>query len=318
MAGRGRRDVWLRPARYHGRVPTLGISCPLCAAEGRICFEAHGYPIRDCRACGHRWAELESAEGHVGSVYGDAYFESGGAGYPDYLGEGPLLREHGRRYAGLVSAHAAPGTMLDVGCAAGFILRGFCDAGWTGVGVEPNAAMARFGRETLGVEIAASTFEDYEDDRRFDLVTMIQVLPHFVDPRRAVAAAAGLTKPHGLVLVETWDRRSWTARLMGRHWHEYSPPSVLHWFSRAGVRALAGELGLVEIARGRPPKRLAASHAKSLIRHKFSESKLKPLIDLPLALVPERLTLPYPLDDVFWALFRRSAATTSEPARATS
>jgi SAM-dependent methyltransferase len=296
-------------------VPTLGATCPLCGGEGSRWFEANGYWIRECQDCSHRWAELERYDGHVASVYGDAYFESGGAGYPDYVGEGPLLREHGRRYASLVSAYAAPGTMLYVGCAAGFILRGFCDVGWTGVGVEPNASTARFGRENLDVEIAASAFEDYEDDRRYDLVTMIQVLPHFIDPRQALAAAAGLTKPDGLVLVETWDRRSWTARLMGRYWHEYSPPSVLHWFSRAGVRALAGGLGLVEVARGRPPKRLAASHAKSLIHHKSSGSKLKPLIALPLALVPERLTLPYPLDDVFWALFRRPAAAAEGLAR---
>jgi len=318
MARRGRLDTWLRPARYHGPVPTLGISCPLCDAEGRICFAAHGYPIRSCRACGHRWAELESTEGHVGSVYRDAYFESGGAGYPDYLAEGRLLREHGRRYARILEAHTTPGSMLDVGCAAGFILRGFCDSGWSGSGVEPNATMARFGRENLGVDIAASTFEDYEDDRRYDLVTMIQVLPHFVDPRRALAAAARLTKPGGLMLVETWDRTSWTARLMGRHWHEYSPPSVLHWFSRAGVRVLAAAFGLTEIASGRPPKRLVAGHAKSLIRHKFEGSRMKRLVNLPLALVPERLTLPYPLDDVFWALFRRPAAATGGPPRAAS
>jgi len=104
------------------------------------------------------------------------YFESGGAGYPDYLARDDSQREHGRATPGSWKPHTTPGSMLDVGCAAGFICRGFCDSGWSGSGVEPNATMARFGRENSGVDIAAST-SGLRRDRRYDLVTMIQVLP---------------------------------------------------------------------------------------------------------------------------------------------
>jgi hypothetical protein len=39
-------------------------------------------------------------------------------------------------------------------------------------------------------------------------------------------------------IIETWNRDDWVARLLGRHWHEYSPPSVLHWFNPDGLRRL--------------------------------------------------------------------------------
>ena len=251
---------------------------------------------------------MTRVDGHVETVYGDTYFWGGGAGYPDYLSEGPLLREHGRWYARLLKQHTAPGSVLDVGCAAGFVLRGLCDLGWAGVGVEPNVAMAKFGREQLGVRIAASTFEDYLDDHRYDLVSMIQVLPHFIDPRKAFSTAAHLTKPNGFWIIETWDRASWTARLMGKRWHEYSPPSVLHWFSRSGIRDLAAEFDFSEIATGRPAKRLTGDHARSLINHKFESPLVRRLLALPLAIVPNKLSLPYPLDDLFWTLLRRRTA----------
>ena len=72
---------------------------------------------------------------HTQTVYGDDYFNSGGAGYPDYLGESKLLRAHGKRYANLLKRYIDTGTMLDVGAAAGFILQGFIDCGWKGCGI---------------------------------------------------------------------------------------------------------------------------------------------------------------------------------------
>src|SRR5205085_11122433 len=106
----------------------------------------------------------------------------------------------------------------------------------------------------------------------FDLVLMLQVLPHFVDPAAALQKAARLVRPGGHLLIETWDRESWTARLSGRRWHEYSPPSVLHWFSRGGVARLASAAGFEEVAIGRPSKWIAAAHTKSGLRHKSEAS----------------------------------------------
>ena len=75
------------------------------------------------------------------------------------------------------------------------------------------------------------------DDGPYDLVVMLQVIAHLVDPLATGRRIAELLRPDGLWLVETWDRESRTARLFGRRWHEYSPPSVLHWFSRRGRAA---------------------------------------------------------------------------------
>ena len=80
--------------------------------------------IRECELCGHRYAKLEPHEDHIELVYADDYFMGDGAGYPDYLAQGGLLVSHGKRYARLLSRHMGPGSVLDVGAAAGFILKG--------------------------------------------------------------------------------------------------------------------------------------------------------------------------------------------------
>jgi len=73
--------------------------------------------------------------------------------------------------------------------------------------------------------VLTGMLENLPVDDEYDAVSMIQVLPHFIDPKRAMAVVANVLKPGGLLLVETWNRDSWTARMFGKNWHEYSPPA---------------------------------------------------------------------------------------------
>ena len=226
--------------------------CPVCKGPTRPALQKHGYWIEDCIVCGHRCAAIEQTAEHVDRVYGDNYFNGGEAGYPDYLADGDLLIAHGRHYAKAVQRYMPVGTVLDVGAAAGFILRGFQDEGWRGAGVEPNPAMAAHARECLGLRVVTSTFEQFDGDEQFDLISMIQVVPHFFDVRRALQVATAHTRDHGFWLIETWNRESLSARMAGKSWHEYSPPSVLHWFTPRTLARLAGQFGMCEVARWTP------------------------------------------------------------------
>jgi SAM-dependent methyltransferase len=284
----------------------LNEQCPLCATDGKKLFRRHGFWIIECLICTHRWAKGGLPDKHVLTVYGDSYFQGGGAGYPDYIGEGPLLRAHGQRYGRLLKGYAPIGTVLDVGAAAGFVLQGFQDEGWKTRGIEPNTSMAVFANEQLGIDVTAGSFEEYSTGELFDLVSMIQILPHFQDPKNAIGQAARLTKAGGHLLIETWNRRSLTAIVCGRRWHEYSPPSVLHWFTPDSVRSLAEEFGYVEIATGRPKKRLSGAHMKSLLMFKLEGTSLRRSVCALISMIPDRLTLPYPAEDLFWSLFQLS------------
>jgi SAM-dependent methyltransferase len=199
-----------------------------------------------------------------------------------------------------------PGTVLDVGSAAGFWLAGLADCGFAVRGIEPNATMAEHARERLGLRVDTGSIEELAGTERFDLVTMIQVVAHFVDVRAAVESAVARIRPGGHLLVETWNHESLTARCFGRHWHEYSPPSVLHYFSRRGFAAFAERLGLREVARGRPRKRIRGDHAKALLRHAAGGSGPGRILARLAGVVPDRLSLPYPADDLFWMLLSRA------------
>ncbi len=278
------------------------MQCPLCKADSKRVFEVKNYWIRDCAACGHRFTELTDDEGHVEKIYDDSYFDGGGAGYADYLREADILRQRGKWYGRLLAKYVRKGKVLDIGAAAGFVLKGLVDSGWKGVGVEPNASMAEYGRRNLDLEMHRSSVENYHSDEQFDMVTMIQVMAHFVKPKDVFGHVSGVVKENGHLLVETWNRKSLSEKIFGTKWHEYSPPSVLHFFTGERIDELAQEHGFERVATGRPSKWISGAHAKSLIKFRLGKTLL---LGALVSLIPDRISIPYPSEDLFWVLYRK-------------
>jgi SAM-dependent methyltransferase len=282
------------------------VKCPVCGGPTGRRFSHRGYWILACGACGHRTTEVAAAGDHVATTYSDDYFEGGGAGYRDYTSEAEILIEHGRQYGQLMTNYTKAGRVLDVGAAAGFVLKGYMESGWTGEGIEPNEKMANYARTQLGVPTTTGSLENFRRDAVFDLISMIQVVAHFINPRAALKIADSVTRPGGFWLIETWNRESLTARIFGKHWHEYSPPSVLHWFSPQGVNRLATEFGYREVGRGKPSKRISGKHAKSLVHYRLESSYPGRAVNGLLRFIPDDLSLPYPAEDLFWILLQKS------------
>ncbi len=281
--------------------------CPICQNSASRLFKKEEYWIQSCQSCHHQYVELQREPQHVTSVYGDDYFSGGGAGYPDYLAEADLIRDHGRRYAKLIQRYMKPGRQLDVGAAAGFVLQGFVQGGWLGKGVEPNDRMASHARTHLNLDVRTGSLEQLTAGERYDLVSMIQVIPHFWDLRQALEQASSATETGGYWLIETWNRESRMAKFFGQNWHEYSPPSVLHWFAPEDLGLLAGQFGFREVDRGRPQKWIKGNHVKSLLAHKLKSMGIGKLLLPFLGLIPNGLRIPYPSEDLFWVLYQKDA-----------
>ncbi len=170
--------------------------CAVCEGGVDKIFVVDGHEIFECHRCAHRMTWPRDPRTHVREVYSDDYFRAGGAGYPNSLEEEPLMIRRGRWYAALMERYSPrAGVALDVGAAAGFVLKGLTDAGWQGVGVEPNAWMAEYARRELQLDVRTGTLESFETESKFDLICFLQVLSHFIDPRRALQQAMELLSP---------------------------------------------------------------------------------------------------------------------------
>jgi SAM-dependent methyltransferase len=281
--------------------------CPICGGSTALRFTMRDVPIRRCASCGHGFADYRADERHLATIYGDDYFSATGPGYADYLSEAELLQRQGLRYGALISRYAPRGRVLDVGSAAGFIAAGMRDGGLAVTGLEPNERMASYASDSLRLPTRNEALETLDVVGAYDVVSMIQVVAHFFDPRRAFAAAARATRSGGYWLIEGWKADSAVARMLGWKWHVYNPPSVLNYFTMKSLDLLAAEFGFVRIATGRPRKLVTAAHAATLFEFLAPRSKALRVAAKVADRMPRSFVLPYPGDDIFWAVYEGGA-----------
>lgn len=276
-----------------------------CIEDKSLVAVKNGYPILDCQSCQRRFSVIRDSETHLSEVYSDKYFFEGGDGYPDYLEGKDILYYYGAYYAKKLKKYALPGKVLDVGCAAGFILKGFESMGWKGQGIEPNETMAAYGRKELNLDIYNGSIEDFSSEQKFNLVCLIQVIGHFYNVDKSMENISSLLLPGGLVLVESWNMNSWIARILGKHWHEYSPPSVINWFSDKSLKKLFDDYGFEPITSGHPVKKIQVKHALSLLKEKspafYKKNSFFRFIEKKLGV----MAMIYPPVDLKWYLFRK-------------
>ncbi|MDQ6716950.1 MAG: class I SAM-dependent methyltransferase, partial [Gemmatimonadota bacterium] len=99
----------------------------------------------------------------------------------------------------IVALGGHPGSLLEIGCSYGSMLRCFRDSGWKTAGIEWDARATQIARDarlsvyTGAVEDIAPTMK-----RTFDVVLGSHVIEHARDPRQLVSALATLTQPGSL------------------------------------------------------------------------------------------------------------------------
>ncbi|MGI9369820.1 MAG: methyltransferase domain-containing protein, partial [Ruegeria sp.] len=172
--------------------------------------------------------------------------------------------------------------------------------------IEPNESMAKFANEKMDLNVLQGDLETVQDLDPFDAISMIQVIGHFHDLRRSLDTVSKLTQPGALCLIEFWRRESMIARLFGKHWHEYSPPSVLHWFTSKSLDFAMNERGFENLAAGAPRKYISGAHAASLLTHKMSSVPGHKIVTSPLRSMFGKSEIPYPPLDLQWRLYRRA------------
>ena len=282
------------------------MNCLDCRKEDvEVKFFKNGYPIAYCKSCDHLYTDHKPTIQEVNEIYSDDYFFKGGAGYDNYIIQRDMLIKRGEYYADKLSKHTLQGKVLDIGSAAGFILKGFENKGWNGTGIEPNKSMVDYGKHNLGLNLINGTIETVEVQEKFDLVIIIQVLAHIFDLNSLIKKISQYLNPNGLVLIETWNKDSWTAKMFGKHWHQYSPPSTLNYYSKKTLNHFMNQQKFSIVAQGRPKKNILSDHAKSLLDHKFKEINGFSWLSVLLKLIPNNIMLPYPSEDLFWALYRK-------------
>lgn len=228
-------------------------ACVVCGGPGRAWIEKAGYRLCECERCGSGYLPPQSIPADLGSLYSSGYFEGQAAhGYPTYRLDRPLLERNFHDRLDWIESLRAPGRLLEVGAAYGFFLEAARQRGWDVHGVEIAPDCAAEAARLSGAPVVAADFLEAPLQGRFDAVCMFDVIEHLHDPVAALRRVHDLLEKDGIAVIETGDRASPWARLLGRRWYFIDPPQHLVYFSAQSLeRALrsAGFTGAIESRR---------------------------------------------------------------------
>jgi SAM-dependent methyltransferase len=142
---------------------------------------------------------------------------------------------------------------LDIGCNKGFLLAAAMAQDWQVYGVElVPELMIPFQRKfkQFANNIFSKRFIDVQaqfPDNTFDVISAIDVIEHFEEPRRDMHSIYRLLKSGGLFVAQTPDGAAPQARDLKERWGALKPLEHLHIFNSTNLERLAKQLGFAEI-----------------------------------------------------------------------
>lgn len=221
-------------------------SCPICASCS-IVEHTYKEPHRTvkCTSCGILFTVGLTQEQLI-KFYDSSYFKNDSImGYKDYVAEEKAHRQNARRLLATVNRRFPLHKLrvLDVGCAAGFLLDeariGYsCDV----VGVEPASTVNSVASNRLGITVHSCPLEDADlAPDSFHAVFLIGTIEHLLNPRSVVTAIQALLKPGGALVITTIDTNGLIPL------YSIKPPEHIFYFSHSNIRMLLKQCGYENI-----------------------------------------------------------------------
>lgn len=147
-----------------------------------------------------------------------------------------------RRVVEMLERVVPPGKVLDIGCGVGVLLAAAAPR-WLAKGVEPSAWAVKIAKDQYRLDVFEGSIETANFPAgAYDAVTMLDVIEHLPDPRKALGEVHRVLRPGGAFYIYTPDIGSPVARLMGRWWWGLRA-AHLYYYSTRTLPVLLNELG---------------------------------------------------------------------------
>ncbi len=120
--------------------------------------------------------------------------------------------------------------LLDVGSYCGAFMQCAQKQGLDVVGLEPSRWAAQVSRRRADAPVITGALAQMPDDvGPFDIITMWDVLEHFIDPAAELGHIHRLLDDNGKLIFSTLDISNWFARACGRRWPWYMPMHLTYF-----------------------------------------------------------------------------------------
>jgi SAM-dependent methyltransferase len=224
--------------------------CLVCKDPQQRIFKYQGYEYWRCIKCGLvstlPFPKPQAIEDHYREKFNQGNYK--------------LLRRYATKYKSVYRGMAQiireaykqtslkNKTVLDIGCFTGEFLEIMQEYKTKVYGVELQAeAVKNANQKFPGKIIKADVLSTDFPKLTFDIVTMLGLVEHLVNPQTMIKKAYQLLKPNGLVMIQTPNSNSVFAQVAGRWWPPYTPVEHIHLFSRKSLERLLTQNGFKNI-----------------------------------------------------------------------
>jgi len=144
----------------------------------------------------------------------------------------------------LASLYPRLGTLVEIGCGTGFLLRKFHEDGWDVLGVEPDEGLCDFVERQQQLRAIPTTLEDAKiSDASVDVVVMLHVIEHLADPLATMREIWRILKPGGHLVIETPRYDSLAFAVFGRRERSISCDGHVYFFTTRTLQKLCEKAG---------------------------------------------------------------------------
>ena len=214
------------------------IGCYLCRSNNyRLITKKSKYSIVKCDNCDFVFTTPIPNQEEIVMYY--SKFD-----YKDSLSAEKVIRSDSKRSLEMISKHIKEkGELLDVGCGRGYFLDEARMLGWKTHGVDASKTITDYAENTLHLDVFCSDIFSFRPAKFFDLITLNQVIEHFVNPEQLINQCSKHLKKGGFLYIATPNVESVSARVLKDNFDHYIPPEHLSYFSKRTLKRLLEKLG---------------------------------------------------------------------------
>ena len=283
------------------------IICPVClAAETELFGRKNGYDLHSCSRCGLLF--VWPVPQNLAEIYSQDYFvasqKNNNFGYTNYDEDKESMRDVFVKIIERLEKLTAGRKIFDVGAATGYFLDLAKARGWQTAGTEISQYATEVA-QSRGHQVFCQELDQLTVDMTYDVVTMWDVLEHVAKPQAYLAKARELLNSGGILAINTVNRGSLVARLLGLKWHLIVPPEHLNFYNRKNLKLLLDQAGFETIKISTIGKKFSLSYIfKTLYSWQGKKifQRLAERLDTPFW---RRLAIPINLRDNIYILARK-------------
>lgn len=231
--------------------------CLVCGTKLDTGLRKRDWSYRNCPQCGLLSLEPLPSGSQIEEHYRTKFI----------AGNYELIRRYSRQYQRIhlqLAEWVNPGTgerVLDIGCFTGDLLKALSDRGADVYGLElqqeaVDIANAQLGGRVFHADVHGTRFPAGP----YDIVTMMGLIEHVLDPRALIKRVHTLLTADGRLYIETPNAGSIIARAMRSLWPPLAPVEHIYLFSARALKLLLEGEGFELVRVRRHVKHLPVSY----------------------------------------------------------